>query len=174
VSEGAQCFVIMGAAVRPDGSPSGALRRRVESALAFGQGTGNSIYLATGGQGRFGPPESQVMAALLQSAGVPDDHILTDPESHDTLSSVVNCSNILRKQECDERIVVCTDRYHLPRCRWLFWLSGIHTIKRPMPSGMGASGKLRWTYYYFRELFAIPWDTLLLLGLRVLRQTSRT
>jgi len=172
VSEAAQCFVIMGAAVRPDGSPSGALRRRIEAALGFGQGTGNSIYLATGGQGQFGPPESQVIAGVLQSAGVPEDHILTDSESHDTLSSVVNCSTILRKRRWVEGVVVCSDRYHVPRCRWLFWLSGIQTVKRPMPSGSGPSGTLRWTYYYLREFFAIPWDTLLLLGLRAIRLLS--
>ena len=168
VSDGLPCFVIMGAAVRPDGTASGALRRRVESALALGKETENPLYLATGGQGRFGPPETQVMAALLHAAGVPDDHILTDPESHDTLSSVVNCSNILRRRQGMKSVVICTDRYHVPRCRWLFWLSGIRTTKQLMPSGRGANGILRWTYYHVRELFAIPWDTLLLLGRRIL------
>jgi vancomycin permeability regulator SanA len=171
VSEGAQYFVVMGAAVRPDGGPSGALRRRVEIALRLGQRSGRSFYLATGGEGKFGPAESQVMAALFQAAGVPANEILTDSESHDTLSSVVHCSNILRNRQCVDRVVVCTDRYHVARCRWLFWLSGIRTFKQPMPSGRRANGTLRWTYYYLRELFAIPWDTFLLLGHRVQRQT---
>ena len=168
MSDGVHCFVIMGAAVRSDGTPSGALRRRVESALALGKDTANPFYVTTGGQGRFGPPESQVMAALLQAAGVSNDHILTDSESHDTLSSVINCSNILRSRQCPESVVICTDRYHVTRCRWLFWLSGIRTTKRLMPSGRGANGILRWTYYYVRELLATPWDTLLLLGRRIL------
>ena len=37
-----------------------------------------------------------------------------------------------------------------------------------MPSGREANGIVRWTYYYVRELFAIPWDTLLLLSRRIL------
>lgn len=168
MSDEVPCFVIMGAAVRPDGTPSGALRRRVERALALGKEANHPVYLATGGPGRFGPPESQVMAALLQAAGVPDDHILTDPRSNDTLASVVNCSSILRNRQCIEPVVICTDRYHAPRCRWLFWLSGIRTTKRLMPSGREANGIVRWTYYYVRELFAIPWDTLLLLSRRIL------
>ena len=161
--------MIMGAAVRRDGSPSGAMRRRVESALALGGNSATSLYLVTGGQGRFGPPESAVMKSMLQAAGVPENRILADPESHDTLSSVLHCANMLKAREKVDTVVVCTDRYHVPRCRWLFWLLGVPTSNRPMPSGFGANGIFWWTYYHVRELFAIPWDTVLLLGRRIVQ-----
>ncbi len=160
----------MGAAVLRDGSPSGALRRRVESALALGGNLATSFYLVTGGKGRFGPPESVVMSSLLQAAGVARDHILTDSVSHDTLSSIMRCVAMLRCRHSVDSVIVCTDRYHLLRCRWLFWLSGVSTRKHPMLSGLRANGMLRWTYYYIREFLAIPWDTALLISRRMLQR----
>ncbi len=109
------------------------------------------------------------MKSLLQAAGVPEDRILTDPESNDTLTSIIRCANILKGRKQVDSVVVCTDRYHLPRCRWLFWLLGVPTSKRPMPGGLGANGIWRWAYYYAREILAIPWDTVLLTGRRVLQ-----
>ena len=47
-------IVIFGAAVRPDGSPSPTLRRRVEVAARFGAWLAEPIDLPTGAQGRFG------------------------------------------------------------------------------------------------------------------------
>ena len=65
-------IVIFGAAVRPGGRPSGALRRRVEAALAFGARHPDALYVPTGGLGDHPPAEAEVMAALLRAAGVAD------------------------------------------------------------------------------------------------------
>jgi vancomycin permeability regulator SanA len=154
--------VIMGAAVKPDGEPSGALRRRVEGALALGRNAIAPYYLVTGGQGKFGPPEADVMQRMLLQAGVAEDHIIADRTSSDTLASVIECGALLKRRPFLHPVIVCTDIYHVPRCRWLFRMLGISTEQRPMPSGREANGVLRWFYYYFREFCAILWDTFLL------------
>ena len=59
-------IIIFGAAVRPDGSPSPALRRRVEAALRFGAGRADALYIPTGAKGRFGEAECAVMATQLR------------------------------------------------------------------------------------------------------------
>ena len=157
------CYVIMGAAVKPDGQPSGAMRRRVEGALAASAHCQAPRFIVTGGKGRFGPPESDLMRDLLVQAGVSPDRIVADPESTDTLQSVKTCASILKSGAQSSRVVVCTDRYHLPRCRWLFFLSGVSTGWEKMPNGRAAVGTARWTYYCIREVFAIVWDTVSLL-----------
>ena len=162
MSAQAQCLVIMGAAVKPDGAPSGAMQRRVTSALILGQGSSTSYYLVTGGKGKFGPPEAEVMRSLLKDAGVSEDRIISEANSHDTLSSVIECAALLGSRSYLHPIIVCTDEYHVARCRLLFLLLGIATENRPMQSGRQANGPLRWTFYYVREFFAIPWDSLLL------------
>jgi len=162
-------FVIMGAAVMPNGNPSGAMRRRVEGALVLGRSSPDPFYVVTGGIGRWGPAEAEVMKAELQTDGVPEDHIATDAASRDTLSSIVNCTRIIREHGKADAVSVCSDRYHIPRCRWLFWLLGIPTRPANMPSGRSANGILRWCFYYVREAIATPADTVLLLVHRLTR-----
>ena len=170
--------MIMGAAVKPDGEPSGALRRRVEGALASGRSAIAPYYLVTGGQGKFGPPEADVMKRMLLQAGVAEDHILADRKSSDTLASVVECGALLKSRPFLYPVIVCTDTYHIPRCRWLFRMLGVSTEQRRMPSGREANGVFRWLYYYLREFCAILWDTFLLaiqLSIKALhRRTARS
>lgn len=162
-------LVIMGAAVMPDGSPSGAMRRRVAGALAIGQRSPDPFYVATGGVGRWGPAEAEVMKTELQAHGVPASRIATETASKDTLSSVINCALIIREHGKIDDVFVCSDRYHVPRCRLLFRLLGIPTRSSSMPSGRNANGIVRWLYYYAREVLATPVDTLLLLVYRLTR-----
>jgi vancomycin permeability regulator SanA len=159
-------FVIMGAAVRQDGTPSGAMRRRIVGALTLGKGSPDPFYLVTGGVGRWGPSEAEVMKAELLAAGVPENQIATEDASNDTLSSIVNCTLIIREQGADS-VSVCSDRYHIVRCRWLFCLLGIATRPVNMPSGRSANGLLRWIFYYVRECIAMPVDTFLMILYRL-------
>ncbi len=167
-------FVIMGAAVRRDGSAGGAMRRRVETALGLGKQVPRPCYLATGGVGRYGPAEAEVMKGLLLQAGVPESTILLDNVSHDTLSSVMRCVHILGGYKDLASVTVCTDIYHQLRCRWLFYLMGIPTRKVQLPSGRTANGTFRWLYYYLREFLAIPFDTLLFLVKRPFSKKETT
>ncbi len=52
-------FVILGAAVRADGGPSGAMRRRVEGAFELSRNSPDAAFLVTGGGG----PNRQTEAA---------------------------------------------------------------------------------------------------------------
>src|ERR1700727_549370 len=47
-------IVIFGAAVRPDGGPSGTLRNRVAAAARLGSRFKRPLFIPTGGEGRFG------------------------------------------------------------------------------------------------------------------------
>lgn len=155
-------IIIFGAAVRPDGSPSPALRRRVEAALRFGTARPDALYIPTGAQGRFGAAESTVMAAQLRAAGVPVAAILEEPTGTDTFSSVLACRALLRGLGHTGPVFAATSRYHLPRCLVLLRLGGLPA--RPVP--IGASGNVglaqRW-YWRLREMPAIPYDAALML-----------
>lgn len=154
-------IIIFGAAVRPDGSASPALRRRVEAAHAFGAGLPAALYLPTGGQGRFGPPESTVMAALLTERGVPPARILQEPTGTDTLSSVLACAALLRARGHDGAVFAATSGYHLPRCLLLLRLAGWPARAVPPPEA-DPSWPRRW-YWRLREAPALPYDAALML-----------
>ena len=95
-------FVIFGAAVRPDGSPSGTLERRTLGALALGRSSTSPIYLATGGKGRHGPPEAEVMKTLLVRIGVPETRVLVEPCATNTLESILYSTRILAERDDPE------------------------------------------------------------------------
>jgi len=163
-------FVILGAAVLGNGEPSGAMRRRVEGAFELSRNSPDAVFLVTGGGDRSRQTEAEVMSALLQAKSVSQERILQDPISTGTLSSVVHCARIIKRQNCVHSVVVCSDRYHISRCRWLFHLLGVHTLAGEMPSGLRANGHPRWAYYYLREAAALVLNTVVLLFGRLLSE----
>jgi len=150
--------VIFGAAVKNDGTPSGALSRRVEAALELRQKFASVLYVPTGGLGKNKPvSEAAVMQDLLIKGGVSSNDIEIDEKSTDTMDSIVACVNILKARNI-RRIIICTDTYHVLRIKLLFRIFGMQPVSYPMPSGLKANGWLRWIYYYVREAAAILWD----------------
>jgi vancomycin permeability regulator SanA len=156
-------FVVFGAAVRPDGSASPTLARRALGAWALSERVGSRRFLVTGGQGRHGPPEANVMRDLLRARGVPDSEIETDDESVDTLESAVRCARILRKRNPLGEVVVVTSRYHGFRCWLLLRMLGIPARVGEIPGDPGAVRIRSRVYHRLRETIATPWDAILLL-----------
>ncbi len=144
--------------MRPDGTPSRALRQRTEAAFACGGVSAE--YLVTGAAGRYGPPEAQIMAELLESYGVPAAQITREETGTDTLSSARVCARLLVGRPGP--VKVATSGYHMPRCRMLLWRCGVATRACPPPPA-SRRWRTRW-YWRAREVLAIPVD--LVLGLR--------
>jgi uncharacterized SAM-binding protein YcdF (DUF218 family) len=157
------CIIVFGAAVRPDGTPSDVLRRRVEGGYSAWRLLPGSRLLLTGGIGRHGPAEALVMADLLRAKGVPEGDLVLDQESRDTLESVRATARILQGLPDLGRPWVCTSAFHAPRCwallRLLGWRPGIVHIP------LAASWAIRSTVLYWiaREALALPWDAFLVL-----------
>jgi uncharacterized SAM-binding protein YcdF (DUF218 family) len=162
--------VIFGAAVRPDGSPSNTLRRRVEAAVAFGLRQAGPLYVPTGGAGRFGPPEAEVMAGLLADFGVAARDIATEPTGTDTLSSVRAVRRLLRTRRPHGRVYAATSAYHLPRCVALLRLAGLDAHRCPPPAFPAAQSIPRRWYWRLREVLALPFDCALVVWLRLSRR----
>lgn len=163
-------IVIMGAAVRPDGTPSGAMRRRVAGALEFARTLRRpAIFLPTGGVGRAGPAEAQVMGHLLRENGVAEERIVLEQDARDTLDSVENCAAILAAAVRGAPVYVVTDGFHLVRSVLLFRVYGVATRGVRIASARASAGWLRWLYYSLREVPAVPWD----LALALVRRSRR-
>lgn len=158
-------IVIFGAAVRPDGAPSRALRLRTEAALAFGRRLDRPLYVPTGGVGRFGPAEAEVMAGLLRAGGVAAADMLIEPTGTDTVSSVRAVRRLLRGRA--GRVYAATSAYHLPRCVLLLRLAGLPAHPAPPPRAPAATALGRRWYWRLRELPALPWDAAFVLALRL-------
>jgi uncharacterized SAM-binding protein YcdF (DUF218 family) len=160
-------IVIFGAAVRPDGGPSGTLRHRVAAAARFGARFKRPLFIPTGGKGRFGDPEAVVMARLLREAGFADEMIVKEATGTDTLSSVRAVKRLVRGG-CP--VYACSSAYHLPRCVLLLRLAGIAVRPCPPPIVPAATSVWRRWYWRLRETPALPYDALLMLWLRVAKR----
>jgi len=162
-------IVIFGAAVRPDGRPSRALRRRVAAAAWFGRALAargeTPLFVPTGGVGRHGPAEASVMAGLLRALGVPDAAILTEPTATDTLASVRAVRRLLAGRAGP--VYAASSCYHLPRCVLLLRLAGLDARAGAAPPGPAAHDPWRRWRWRLREIPAVPYDALLLLALRL-------
>jgi len=123
-------IVIFGAVVRPDGSPSASLLRRIGFGLEAAGEYLDAPILCSGGVCRPGPSEASIMAKVLLARGVAPERLVLDEKS---LSTLDNVAATVAQVEAGGHpfVVACSDGYHLPRIRLLL---ALHEVKiRPWP-----------------------------------------
>jgi len=161
-------IIIFGAAVRPGGAPSGAMRDRVEAAVRCADTLGGARFMPTGGVGRHGPPEAEVMADLLRAHAIPPERILLEPTGVNTIRSVLACARLLRGQPGP--VYAATSAYHMPRCVLLLRLAGLRAYPCRPPRTPASSSRVKRWYWRLREMPAVPIDSALLLWMRLGRR----
>lgn len=159
-------IVILGAAVRPDGSASAALLRRIEGGrkLALVHHP-RALVFCSGGVGRYGPSEASIMAERLIGAGVAPERLVLDEASMDTLQTGLAAARFIREEGLAGAIV-CTDSYHAPRTRLILAALGVRSIDGSVRAGIRQMGRLQWARMRLREIPAIPYDAVLALAKR--------
>ena len=155
-------YLIFGYSITETGRICEAMARRVSAALEAAADLDRSVFLTTGGVGRFPPSEASLMARMLEDNGVPPTNILKEESSRTTLDSVIVCATILKGVTDLGAVMVCTDHYHQFRCRLLLWFLGVRSLPIKIESGYKSSGPLLWGYYYLREFPALILSCLLL------------
>ena len=148
-------YVIFGAAIREPGMPSRAMERRVRGAIQSAAGRDNPVFLVTGGVGRYPPSEASLMAKLLRAQGIGEGRIVLEDQAQDTLDSAIFCAWILKRDSNLGRVVLCTDGYHLFRCRVLFFLLGLRTVGEGVEGSFQESGAPLWCFHILREWLAL-------------------
>ena len=148
--------VVLGAAVRPDGSPSGALLRRTLHAVGLLK-KGEAHYLvASGGSRKDLPSEASVIKDIALKNGIPSDIIFIEDRSITTLENIINSSTIIRVNSWS-KIVFTTDPYHIKRAQVVFRHFGINATGSAAPGGFEQNFVIKWLFYYCREFVALAW-----------------
>lgn len=138
-------ILVLGCAVRPDGSPSHMLEDRILTGVELYQkGLADNVLMS--GDRSVGYDEVSTMEREAEKLGVPSEKILVDPEGYSTYESLVNLS----KTHKGKRILIVTQKYHLHRALYIAEKLGIEAY--------GVSADLR-TYtkqlkYDLREILA--------------------
>ena len=124
---GSDVVVVLGNEVNPDGLPSARLAARLDAAVdVHARGLADHI-IVSGGIGKSGYSEADVMAAYLVEAGVDDDAIVIDRDGETTRATAVNAASIMEQQGWASAIVA-TQFFHVPRAQLAFEQAGIDSV----------------------------------------------
>lgn len=111
----ADVLIVLGARVEPDGTPSPALGRRLDRALACYEAGYAPVIITTGGQGDDEPmPEGEAMRAYLIAQGVPMAAVLAETNSYNTAENIEGAKAIMEEIGAETAVIVTSD-YHLWR-----------------------------------------------------------
>lgn len=164
----ARTAVILGARLRPDGTPSPALQRRVLFGCDLYHRGEVGRVLMSGGPTAQNQTEAEWMAGQAQTLGLPVDAVIVESRALNTRENArYSCALLLQQQEINPKdvdpanqpptCVVITDLYHLPRAWLAFRIIGRHSGLRfrflpcPAPDGL-----LRRPGYWRAALREIP------------------
>lgn len=143
-------IIVLGAQVLPTGEPSVQLQWRLNKALECYQKNPCHVVV-TGAQGANEPePEGDVMRRVLLDAGVPEEHVISDPLSTDTKQNIRNGWTILRELGCEKPLIVTSD-YHLPRAMAIARDNGLDPLGAGSPCKPGLNF---WLKNHMREALA--------------------
>lgn len=145
-SKNADIAVIFGNTVHPNGEMSTRLKARVDKGLELYKDSLVYKLFVSGGLGKEGFYEAEVMAKYLKEQGVPQKDIIIDNEGNNTWLTASN----LKVNYAAKSVIVVTQFYHISRSKLAMRKQGIDKV-------FGASPRyfeLRDFYGLLREFFA--------------------
>ena len=135
----------------PSGKPSPSLRRRVDHAVVVARRSPGAVLVTSGGTGNAPVSEAEAMRLLAVEAGFPADRIVLEDRSTSTLEHARFVSAMAAAAGW-RTLCLVTDRYHLPRAKFLFRRFGLEVIGDPVRT-RGNTSFLRWLLNgYGREI----------------------
>lgn len=141
------CILVLGASVLADGTPSGILQDRLDTAIAlYDAGVAPKIIMSGDDESDSSYDEVTNMKAYAVAKGVPSEDIFCDHAGLNTYDSMYRAKNVFNAST----MVVVTQTYHQYRALWDANMLGI--------SSVGVASDLHTyanqAYYDFRELMA--------------------
>jgi uncharacterized SAM-binding protein YcdF (DUF218 family) len=147
----ADAIVVLGCRLRPDGTPSRRLRRRVARAVELYRAEAAPLMLFSGG-GDGPVAEAEVMRDLAVVAGVPDAALVCESDSNNTAENARHTARLLRQRGLS-RVILVSDQTHLPRAALLFRLTGLEVVGR---AGVPSRSLVRACAAAIYEFAALP------------------
>ena len=109
------CILVLGAGVRPDGTPSHMLEDRLRGAVALYEAGVSDVLLLSGDNSGEDYDEVSAMVKYCLEHGVPESAIVRDDIGFSTSESVYNTVRTLGYSD----ILVVTQEYHLYRAMYM-------------------------------------------------------
>ena len=138
-------IIVLGCAIRKDGTPTPLLRGRLDRALAFAReqekATGKApVFVLSGGQGADEViSEADSMANYLAEQGIGEDRMIREDQSTDTEENMRNAKALIFARDPGAKVAFSTTNYHVFR-------AGLKARRVKMRAlGMGA--RTKWYFW---------------------------
>ena len=138
-------LIILGCSIRKDGTPTPLLRDRIDRAIDFRnnqlQKSGKDlIFVTSGGQGANEViSESEAMKRYLMEKGIPENRILEENKSTNTLENMKFSKSKIDAQNPNAKIAFSTTNYHVFR-------SGL-CARRVKMRAVGIGARAKWYFW---------------------------
>lgn len=150
----ADVIIVLGAGLRPDGSPTPTLAARAGHAAEVWRAGHAPMLICTGGiTGDAAISEAAACQQVLIANGVPSEAILLEDRSRSTEENALFAKQIMDANGWGSAVVV-SSAYHLFRADWLFRAAGISTTTSPAPVRLTFAEH---ALAILRELAALHW-----------------
>ena len=149
-----QVMIVLGCKVEEQG-PSVLLRDRLEEALDYWEEHPGLTIVVSGGQGPNEPTtEARAMADYLIDAGVPEEQLLLEDQSHNTDQNLRYTMALLEEEDLEpgEGVVIVSNGFHLARARLLAERAGFEQVSTLAAPSSHLPSLL---YMYIREPMAL-------------------
>ena len=142
----ADAIIVLGASVKPDGTPSGILQDRLDDGIALYFAGAAPKIIMSGDNGTESYNECWAMKRYAVSKGVPSEDVFCDHAGFSTYETMYRARHVFGA----ERVVVATQTYHLYRA--LYDAQGVGMEAIGVPSDYADYSNQMW--YDVREVFA--------------------
>lgn len=116
--------MILGASVKPDNTPSDALRDRLLVGISLYKEGVVKRLLVTGDDGAYHANEIPIMKRFLIDNDIPDPDILVDGQGYRTYESCKRATEVLHLT----KLIIVTQRFHIGRALYLCNSFGVDSV----------------------------------------------
>jgi len=147
----ADAALVFGNTVERSGEPSRRLAARLDAARRLHAAKQVRYVLVSGGLGKEGFDEAEVMAQWLKERGVPDSALIVDSQGVDTRATCINARRLLAARGA-KSVNVVTQWFHVPRAQLAARRAGLDVRGAAWPHFC----EPRDAYSFARELVGYP------------------
>ena len=140
------CVLILGAGLKPDGTPNKMLQERLDKGIELYKSGIAKKLLLSGDNGQVEYDEVNAMKTYVIDAGIPPEVIFLDHAGFSTYESVYRARDIFQVN----KLIIITQKYHLFRALYIAKGLGLD-VYGVVPDIRQYSGQ---TYREFREILA--------------------
>ncbi len=126
IPENTDCIIVLGAGVKPDGSPTPMLEDRLKTAVELYKSGAAPKIIMSGDHGQNNYDEVNAMKKYAVERGVPSEDIFMDHAGFSTYETMYRAKEIFKVDSA----VIVTQKYHMYRALYIAKALGINAVGR--------------------------------------------